>query len=349
MKQYIRHFDLTINHIQKSTSSFIALLSMIIISELIFLVRGLAVYDFSRTERKIIVIAYIFLILLAFSTLIAVLAFKKNDELKEMIYFFNQFFFVGVLIWSSCITAIDLGYNHLSMALVYAFVIMATSATMIIRPGFFTAAALISGIGITAIAYSISGRFLSVGFYSNYFITVVGGIIINRYCYKLHSDYYKSELKMIEASLYDSLTGIHNRRSLDKKMAELNEEGRLFVFVLLDIDDFKQINDRHGHLIGDESITMVARLIKEQFGENVFRYGGDEFAVISSYNTQSTFQKIEEINRQLSILQRNFPLHISAGIYDNTHNSDISEIFINTDFALYSAKAAGKCTAYIYK
>lgn len=84
----------------------------------------------------------------------------------------------------------------------------------------------------------------------------------------------------------DALTGLNNRGQFDKylhnRCAGLDEETALFL-LLLDIDQFKQINDRNGHVVGDEALVQAAGILRQAFsGEGAFlaRYGGDEFAVI---------------------------------------------------------------------
>jgi diguanylate cyclase (GGDEF)-like protein len=84
----------------------------------------------------------------------------------------------------------------------------------------------------------------------------------------------------------DELTGVGNYRSLHERLAEEiarhGRHGRQFALVLLDLDGFKQINERHGHLEGDRLLTEVGAALRDELrGEDsVFRQGGDEFAVI---------------------------------------------------------------------
>lgn len=77
----------------------------------------------------------------------------------------------------------------------------------------------------------------------------------------------------------DSVTGIYNRRYYDDRLCELSGE---FAFAMIDIDNFKQINDRFGHLAGDAALAAVAQAIKENVrtGDDVVRFGGDEFFVL---------------------------------------------------------------------
>ena len=85
----------------------------------------------------------------------------------------------------------------------------------------------------------------------------------------------------------DGLTGLGNRRSLQSRLAEELERTRRlggggFSLLFMDLDDFKAINDEHGHLVGDEALRLVARVLKEdsRVVDTVARYGGEEFVAL---------------------------------------------------------------------
>lgn len=101
----------------------------------------------------------------------------------------------------------------------------------------------------------------------------------------------------------DHLTGIFNRRQLDfylEDKIEQARQGKAFTAILLDLDDFKIINDTHGHLVGDEVIKLTAKLLDSCIGKNEFlaRYGGDEFLIIT---TKYEPADIEQIARDIKI------------------------------------------------
>ncbi len=164
-------------------------------------------------------------------------------------------------------------------------------------------------------------------------------------------------------SRIDSLSGVYNRASFDQQMrAEIKRsrrEQRALALVLLDIDHFKQINDTLGHLAGDQAITAVANVIKQQLkrpADKVCRYGGEEFALILP---ATCLQGAEQLAEQIRLALQNCPLTlngqpyqltISAGCYAAAPaaDSDNDEYIRFADAALYRAKHAGRNQVHSY-
>lgn len=131
-------------------------------------------------------------------------------------------------------------------------------------------------------------------------------------------------------------------------MAQLMQEERLFTFVLLDVDNFKSINDTYGHQEGDLSLVLIANILTEVFGEHVFRYGGDEFAVITFEDAETSAEKMELVNRRLKEKNKEYVLQTCSGVYHNQKQDDERSIFELADSALYEAKQNGKARSVIY-
>jgi diguanylate cyclase (GGDEF)-like protein len=149
----------------------------------------------------------------------------------------------------------------------------------------------------------------------------------------------------------DSLTGLVNRRAFtDTAEALLRvavREGRSATMMLIDIDDFKRINDHHGHATGDAALLHVARLLSENLraSDVCGRLGGDEFAVLLP-NTDLTAATDVAEKLRASIAQRplptggGLPMTLSIGVAGDAF--DVENLLNHADAAMYRAKRGGK-------
>jgi diguanylate cyclase (GGDEF)-like protein len=151
----------------------------------------------------------------------------------------------------------------------------------------------------------------------------------------------------------DSLTGLHNRRYfhevLARECARAHRYGRRLALVVLDLDDFKSVNDRIGHLAGDHALAEAAERLRAvvRSADIACRVGGDEFAVVLP---ESSLEDAEQLFRRILDAVSSRPLGdagtlvLSAGIADLRGGDDAATFFQRADEALYRAKEAGKGT-----
>jgi diguanylate cyclase (GGDEF)-like protein len=150
----------------------------------------------------------------------------------------------------------------------------------------------------------------------------------------------------------DGLTGAFNRRCFEMRIVEELERGRRFSqglsLMMVDIDNFKQLNDEFGHLLGDEVLRQVASIFTQQLRkiDVVCRYGGDEFAILFETDLEGASVVAEKLRRLIAThpfpgVPR--PVSISAGIAEfPTHGQTRDQLVSTADAALYSAKQAGR-------
>ena len=155
----------------------------------------------------------------------------------------------------------------------------------------------------------------------------------------------------------DSLTGIYNRYGFDElaeKMISKNPKAK-FVAVLLDIDDFKFINDIYGHVYGDKALRSLADSMKAFFPSDALlgRNGGDEFCILlKNYSYEDVKEKLQQFTmapKTFSYKGKEYPFYISLGYSEYpTFASNRSQLMRCADAALYEIKLHGKngCMAY---
>jgi two-component system, cell cycle response regulator len=149
----------------------------------------------------------------------------------------------------------------------------------------------------------------------------------------------------------DALTGLHNRRyfheTLAREVARANRYGRRLALVIFDLDDFKAINDRIGHLAGDSVLAEVAERVRSvvRSADVACRVGGDEFGIILP---ESTLADAEQLSHRLQAAVAARPigdagtLQLSAGAAELEREDDATRFFERADHALYAAKQSGK-------
>ncbi|WP_193333484.1 GGDEF domain-containing protein [Duganella sp. FT27W] len=193
--------------------------------------------------------------------------------------------------------------------------------------------------------------------YTSATIQVIGGVV----------SVYRNFQNLLDYSERDSLTGLLNRKTFDDQLAKMlaasadqesltlpgelerrqhGEEERQWLAVV-DVDHFKHVNDRFGHLYGDEVLILIANLLNTSFRaqDRVFRFGGEEFVVLLRGTTQDNAWKIIERFRQ-NVASHDFPqvgkVTVSVGFVSITAFEPPVIVLGRADQALYYAKSHGR-------
>lgn len=156
------------------------------------------------------------------------------------------------------------------------------------------------------------------------------------------------QLAYARQATIDALTGCKNRRAFDNDIAALMNEHQPFTLALIDIDNFKSINDTWGHLTGDIVLRNVAREgieIMQPAKVDVYRYGGEEFAVLfTGEQLKNAFSLLEHWRVQIAErtwLEEKLHVTFSAGMCEwNLETQE--QLIVRADKALYNAKQQGK-------
>ena len=150
----------------------------------------------------------------------------------------------------------------------------------------------------------------------------------------------------------DGLTGLANRRGLEAQLEEELDRTRRYGFPLtllfVDLDGFKQVNDRHGHLMGDEVLRLVADTLRSDVRrvDTPARYGGEEFVILlpgtDLAGAEALFGRMQEGLTRVSVERLGFPVTMSAGAVKAEPDSKASDLISAADAAMYEAKRLGK-------
>ena len=154
---------------------------------------------------------------------------------------------------------------------------------------------------------------------------------------------------------HDKLTGLYNRTGYDSVFKSLNLDKA--IYVLIDIDKFKEVNDTLGHEMGDKVLIRTANVIKKYFSnENTYlcRIGGDEFAIIIDNAgvemNDVVVDKCKKMDDEMSRAEGNIPgTTLSIGVAHGTVRDTTDTLFRKADAALYKIKNAGRADVSLYK
>ena len=156
-----------------------------------------------------------------------------------------------------------------------------------------------------------------------------------------------------ERSNIDPLTRVYNRRALSSYVGEICSRGKIdygVYLLILDIDDFKVINDTYGHVAGDKILIFIANILKKTLrdGDRIFRYGGEEFVIvlnrIDDVLCQTITTRLLDLIRKNKLIYKGESINVtmSIGITRYKLGDNEEALMLRADKALYRAKNSGK-------
>ena len=157
---------------------------------------------------------------------------------------------------------------------------------------------------------------------------------------------------LVRRTLEDPLTGLGNRRALEQRLdrdrAELADEGPV-AMLIVDVDEFKAVNDAYGHAVGDQVLCRVGEILRSvlRMDDLALRLGGDEFcAVVTGAPADAVQQRADQIGALVlledwSAIQPGLRVSVSVGLACARGPAGVDDIYPRADAALYAAKAAG--------
>lgn len=166
------------------------------------------------------------------------------------------------------------------------------------------------------------------------------------------------ENRLIYLSETDSMTGVCNRGSGERKISRLLEAGVGGMLLLIDCDKFKSINDTYGHIVGDAVIIAIAETLQKVCGPKdiVMRLGGDEFAMfipelVGKEEAEVFFEQLFTEISQIYIAEmgdRKIYVSLGAAICEENQGATFDELYRRMDSAMYESKKREGYCARIY-
>ena len=173
--------------------------------------------------------------------------------------------------------------------------------------------------------------------------------------YKKLSNLEKKSNYLKDKSHKDDLTNLHNKKHFNKYLNKHLKNNAKGVILFFDIDHFKNCNDTHGHLVGDEILIKLSKTIQTNLrDEDLFaRWGGEEFVILLENININKAPNIAEKVRQLvenTEFTKNIKITISIGITEIKANDTLESLMLRADELLYRAKEEGRnrCISDIY-
>ena len=176
------------------------------------------------------------------------------------------------------------------------------------------------------------------------------------YCVEVIDEQKRREKKLLYLSETDSMTGINNRGSGERKITEFLEKKKGGLFCLLDCDKFKKINDTYGHAVGDTVLIKLAAVLQRACRENdiVMRLGGDEFAMYlpgMPDKAESFFKRLFTQIDKISISEmqgEKINVSLGASLYSDKDRATFDTLYHEADAAMYESKKIVGNHAIIY-
>ena len=159
----------------------------------------------------------------------------------------------------------------------------------------------------------------------------------------------ESNRQLQEQAVTDELTGLANRREMKRSIESCHHAGESYALIMADIDDFKQVNDTHGHDAGDRVLKQTAAILRDVTKDIdsalCSRWGGEEFMILlpglDAYEATGVAETLRTALEQYAF-GGDVHMTVSLGVTDSGRSGDTKSIFQNADKALYEAKKAGK-------
>lgn len=301
------------------------------------LMMGFGLMSLNRMESLgyYIVLYFILGLVSVISDLILLQAEKKEiEERFKNLKGFAYAYYIITICWGLALTTLD--KLNGGTYWVAATIIIVSSSFIKLHPLFQCIFTLLATSYMAGLYVWLEGK-PGLGIVN---ILFFGGVV----CFIILKDYrsiYNNlylEKKLTDMSLRDGLTSAFNRRALEK-VIKSNSTEKVRCVSIVDLDDYSENVDNISRKAKDDAMLLATVYLREQFSDKeIFRYGGDEFLILSESVSEETLEKLEKINYRLDMSDREIKFNIYGGISLVHGKDDVAECIERADLALYNAK-----------
>lgn len=280
-------------------------------------------------------------------------AWRSEEQIKRIRFSAGTLLALPALFYALVLVLVPPGNNQALIG--YSFIPFLLVAALSIFP-FTLVESFLAGVLLQVLltfSQLVSGTWLTAaGFEEQWLLTALLVVALTANHFQL-----SLLLRLYRQATHDALTGLLNRGALERRFAELEREasrtGKALPYGLLmmDIDHFKQVNDTHGHSVGDKVLREFARVIALQVrtGDVVARFGGEEFVVVlmgaDITNAAQIAERIREAVESATLFDHDghpVPVTTSIGVACPQGMESSEEVLKHADAHLYCAKAKGR-------
>lgn len=330
-------------------------LCLIAVLELYFLVAWL-IFKHSFTEFNELRYFLCYVFLLVFSVIAFVLSFmfeKDRENGYKKLAVLQAVSAVLILLWTVVVTVFDADHHAEFSYIIYATIVVILPSVIYVNRTLLNVMYLLCDAVLILFTIIIKPEH-TLGTILNFSVFAIVSLCACNLYKNTKIVSIKREIALQDLAERDQLTGLYNRQRLNaisQTLIQRNlKDKTALTCVMMDVDDFKQINDQYGHLTGDRVLEHVARVIREAAKENgglTFRYGGEEFLIIfSDGGSCPACRVVEEIQSKLreGIPGLERPVSLSFGVYTSipAAEDNIEQYYAAADDLLYASKKAGK-------
>ncbi len=325
--------------IRKNSKLEHAILRYIFGMETFMLIMGLMQFNLARPRAWIYLGLYASLALAAIGSDLAFCYGEKKGDRASLLMVRNvgYFFYLFIHVWAMTLTTMDVvrGGSYW------------TAASAMVATGIFIVLVPVYSIGITVLCIIyLCGLYIATeGFGMGMINIILFGLVVCIIHCRMYIGAYNTmyaEDKLRDISRRDGLTSVLNRRALNQKLEAL--EGCFTGSVaIIDLDNFKRINDTEGHQNGDEALLLVTSFLRDAFkDEELYRYGGDEFLILTELSPKQTAEKLNRIGDRLRCTEREIKIGLSGGVVASSPEKTMEDTIRLADQLLYQVKENGK-------